>query len=223
MLSNSKWLAALLLLLSLTALTADSTIKPGLNFLKSAAVPGWGQISADRNYGFVFLLSEVSLWSLRFYYDQESDNNDEASFKYAIRHAGVDPYGSYDEDFFAAMREFHCSGFEEGGYNQHVAEDAAELFPDDPQAQQGYISQNAYDESHYWAWSSDDHQSNYSSYRRNIDEYADYMKLVAGVIAVNHIFSAFDALRVSNRMKRLQLGVDFNSDHQTMLTCTYRF
>jgi len=30
--------------------------KPGLNFLKSAIVPGWGQLSLDKNYGYGFLL-----------------------------------------------------------------------------------------------------------------------------------------------------------------------
>jgi predicted heme/steroid binding protein len=221
--TGSKVIIIITIFLVISSAGAADSIKPGLNFLKSAAIPGWGQLSLQKNYGFAFLLAEVSFWSLNFYYNQESDNNAEASFKYAIKYAGIDPLNDYDDDFYLNMRNYCCSGFDEGGYNAHIVSEAIDLYPDDPLLQQQYIAENTYDESKYWNWQSGEHQGRYSSYRRNMDEYSDYMKLVAGVIAANHILSAVDALRLSNHLKKVSFGVDFNSDHTPLITCSYYF
>ncbi len=220
---NSKNLLLALLLLLVITIQADDTIKPGINFLKSAIVPGWGQLSVNKNYGYAYLFAEASFWSMHFYCIQESDNNADASFKYAIKYGNVDPNYDYSYQFFEDMRNYNSSGYEEGGYNAHVVEDAEDEYPDDPAMQQQYIADNIYDEEEYWCWNSADNQSKYSSYRRNIDEYADYLKLVAGVIAANHIISAIDALRLSNHLKKVQFGVDFNADHTPLLTCSIKF
>lgn len=218
--TNFKLTIIVVLLIMAVNLPAQD-IKPGINMLKSAVAPGWGQLSVGQNYGFAFILAEVSFWSLRYYYDQESDNNADASFKYAIKYGGVDGNYDYDEDFFESMRLYSSSDL----YNAHIVEEAAEIYPEpeDIQLRQDYIENNSYDSNHYWDWHTSEHQSNYSEYRHNIDEYSDYMKLVAGVIAANHLLSAFDALRISNRLKRLRLGVDLNSEKQTLLTLEYKF
>lgn len=221
---NSKTLIiALVILIAISTIQAEKTIKPGLNFLKSAVVPGWGQLSVDKNYGFAFLLAEASFWSMRLYYLQENDNNALASYNYARKYADVDPVGRFPNQFYEDMRHYASSGYEQGGYNAHIVAEAADKYESDPQAQQEYIANNVYDEAHYWSWASDDNQAHYSGYRRNIDQYQDYLKLVGGVIAANHIIGAIDALRLSNYLKHVQFGVEQNSDHAALLTCSIKF
>jgi len=204
-------------------LPAAEEIKPGLNFLKSAIVPGWGQLSLDKGYGYVFLIAEISFWTMRLYYNQESENKADASFKYAIKYGELDPKNNYSRQFFEDMRRYISSGYGDGGYNAGVVREAAKLFPDDLEAQLNYIEDNIYDEDHYWSWQSDDHKKKYSIYRKNMDQYTDYLKLVAGALAANHIIGAIDALRLSNYLKNLELGVNMSKDDLSLLTLTYRF
>ena len=113
---NSKTLIiALVILIAISTIQAEKTIKPGLNFLKSAVVPGWGQLSVDKNYGIAYLVAEASFWSMRFYCLQESDNNTVASHNYAIKYADVDPEGHYSHQFYEDMRKYSSSGYEQGG------------------------------------------------------------------------------------------------------------
>ncbi|MDP8209364.1 MAG: hypothetical protein RAO94_10540 [Candidatus Stygibacter australis] len=220
---NFKIIIVVILIFISVSIQADGTINPGVNFLKSAVVPGWGQLSLDKNYGYGFLLAEASFWTMRFYYLQETDNNAQASYNYARQFADVDPQGHFPNQFYEDMRNYSSSGYNTGGYNAHIVADAVDQYPDDPLAQQAYIEANVYDEAHYWNWSSDYNQSEYSDYRRNIDLYKDYLKLVGGVIAANHIIGAIDALRLSNHLKHVRFGVDTNSDHVPLLTCTVKF
>lgn len=216
-------IAVILICISVNSIQADGTIKPGLNFLKSAIIPGWGQLSLEKNYGYGFLLAEASFWTMRLYYLQETDNNAQASYNYAREFADVDPQGHFSNQFYDDLRDYSSSGFDSGGYNAHIAAEAIDEYPDNPEAQQAYIDANAYDDDHYWNWSSDENMSRYNRYRNNIDQYKDYLKLVSGVIAANHIIGAIDALRLSNHLKHVRFGVDTNSDHVPLLTCTVKF
>jgi hypothetical protein len=217
---NSKTLiVTLIILIAIGTIQAEKAIKPGLNFLKSAAVPGWGQLSVNKNYGVAFLLAEASFWSMRLYYLQESDNNAVASYNYARKYADVDPEGHFPNQFYEDMRIYSSSD----DYNNLVVLQDALEYSDDPLEQQAYIEDHSYNEAHYWSWSSDERQGHYSGYRKNIDLYKDYLKLVGGVIAANHIISAIDALRLSNYLKNVRFGVDQNSDHATLLTCSIKF
>lgn len=209
--------------LSTGTLFAQEKIKPGLNMLKSAVVPGWGQLSLDKNYGYGFLLVETGFWTLNWYYNSESNNKEEASIKYAAKYADINTDMNYSEQFYEDMRHYISSGYDDGGYNSWVASEAAELYPDDPLAQQEYIEMNSYDNDHYWKWEDADNQRQYSVYRKRIEEYSDYLKVLGGAIAANHIISAFDALRLSNLMKRMQFGVGFNSEKTPLLSCTIKF
>lgn len=191
--------------------------------IKSAVVPGWGQLSLQKSYGYGYLLLEASLWTMNCYYNSESNNKEDASIKYAAKYADINTELNYSEQFYEDMRYYSSSGFDDGGYNAYIAQQAADIYPDDPEAQQQYIEVNAYDEEHYWDWETDDNQRQYSVYRKRIEEYSDYLKVLGGAIAANHIISAFDALRLSNYMKRVQFGVDFNSENQPLLSCTFKF
>ncbi|MCF7919188.1 MAG: hypothetical protein K9N06_04685 [Candidatus Cloacimonetes bacterium] len=220
---NSKAITIIIVLTFFFALQAEDNIRPGLNFLKSAAVPGWGQLSLQKTYGLGFLAVEAGFWTMNFYYNSESDNKAEASIKYATKYGNIDPAGDYSYQFYEDMRYYICSGFSDGGYNAHIAQIAIGLYPDDPAAQQEYIDAHAYDEEHYWSWETSNNKREYSVYRKRIEEYSDYLKVLGGAIAANHIISAFDALRLSNKLKRVRFGVDFNSENTPLLSCTYKF
>jgi len=221
---NFKTITIAILLSAVLGLNAQSKIKPGLNLLKSAVIPGWGQLSLQKNYGYGYLLLETGFWTLNYYYNSESDNKESASIKYATKYAGIDNETDYSSQFYEDMRYYINSSYDEGGYNAHIVSDAANKFPDDPNAQQEYISQYAYDEeTHYWNWETSDNKRQYSVYRKRIEQYSDYLKVLGGAIAANHIVSAFDALRLSNYIKRVQFGVNFNSENTPLLSCTINF
>ncbi|MCF7910943.1 MAG: hypothetical protein K9M99_00320 [Candidatus Cloacimonetes bacterium] len=217
---NSKTvIVVFLFLIAVSAVQAEDFIDPGVNFLKSAILPGWGQLSLEKNYGYGYLFAEASFWSMRLYYLQESDNNATASYNYARKYAGVDPEGHFSNQFYEDMRNYSSSD----AYNNLVVVKEALKYSDNPEEQLAYIAEHEYKEDHYWSWYSDERQSHYSGYRNNIDHYKDYLKLVGGVIAANHIIGAIDALRLSNYLKQVRFGVDQNSDHATLLTCTIKF
>jgi hypothetical protein len=220
---NFKAIIIIFILTAIICLQADGEIKPGVNFLKSAIVPGWGQLSLNKDYGFGFLAMEACFWSMNYYYNDESDSKADASRKYAIKYGDIDPLMKYSTQFYEDMRKYQSSGYNEGGYNAHIVKEAAKEFPDDPLAQQKYISEYAYDEDHYWNWETSNNKREYGIYRKRIEQYADYLKVLGGAIAANHIFSAFDALRLSNHMKRVQFGVDFNSENTPLLSCSIKF
>lgn len=221
--NSKKILSITLLFLLVSSASAYQKAVPPLNFLKSAIVPGWGQISLKKNYGYGFLALEAGLWTFNFYCHSESNSREDASRKYAMKYADVDPYSDYSFDFYEDMRHYMSSGFEEGGYNYYVALEAAEKYPDDSEAQQAYISAHAYDENHYWKWESEDTQHQFSIYRKRIQEYTDYLKVLGGAIAANHLISGFDALRLSNQLNRIHFSVDFNSDNIPLLSCSWQF
>lgn len=192
-------------------------------FLKSALIPGWGELSMQNNSGYVFLAAELMMWSTTFYFNEEAKLKDKASINYAIQYAHIDPAGDYNEDFYYHLSRYIDYGYETGGYNAHIVEVAMAKFPDDQAAQSEYIQTNSYSEDFYWNWDNKIRKHDYAIMRKRITEYNSYISGISGVIIANHLISAINSLLLANKINRLEMGMEFNSEMNPTLTLSYKF
>ena len=197
-------------------------INPRISFLKSAILPGWGELSLGNKSGYVLLTTELIFWSSRFYYLEEADLKEKASYIYALKYAHINP-GNYSDEYFFHLSRYESSGYETGGYNAYIVELAKSKFPDDPEAQTEYINANIYSDEYFWQWDNNDTKHEYSILRKRITQYTDYAKAFMGAIIANHIISAINSARISSKLKRLNANVQFDSNLNPILSIRYNF
>ena len=190
------------------------------SLVKSAVIPGWGELSMGNKSGYLFLASEVLLWSSRFYFLEEVKLREEESYVYALQNAELRP-GKYDKEFMELLTRYNSSGFDPGGYNEMVLIRAQTLYPNDATAQNQYILENAIlDQSLFWSWGAREERRQYSIMRKNADHNRDYAKAVLGVIVANHVISAINAVRITairNRESRIKVGFDFDRRYNALV------
>jgi hypothetical protein len=197
----------IILLITIIPQSINAGILKPSPFLKSALVPGWGQLSIDKNYGYGMLTSEVLLWSTYFYNVNEQDLKHEASYEYALKFANVNP-GKYSAQYYRDLTRYNSSGFEAGGYNAMVRQYAISAFSD-PASQQAYIDANAIPDEMSWQWESTDRRKKYSTMRKEILEMKDTAQVLTGVIIANHIISGIDMLRQKKHWKNVNTSVGY--------------
>ncbi|NQT65802.1 MAG: hypothetical protein HQ554_06450 [FCB group bacterium] len=212
-----------LLILFIASLMIAEEINTKKYMLRSALVPGWGELTAGNKTGLVFLASEVILLSSRFYFLEEAELKDKASFNYAVKYAHIDPTIDITDEYYYHLSRYMSSGFDIGGYNAYIVEIAKTRFPDDPQAQTQYIEDNSYSDDDYWGWDDEDRKKDYSILRKRITQYGDYAKAITGAVIANHIISALNAFRVSSRLKNLNAQIQFDSNMNPIFTLQYNF
>ncbi len=216
--------------LSLRKLTTDIQNSPSTQpqhaFIKSAIIPGWGEISSGSNAGYVFLGVELLLWGSRFYFGDQVDLHEKDAYMFALQNAGLKP-GDYEAVFMQRISRYNSSGFDPGGYNEHILRRAQNLYPDDQVAQNQYILENAIlDDDLAWNWGSRDQRRRYSIKLKNADHNRDYIKFVTGAIVANHIISAINSFRIANRIRsdlNLELGLDLSQPAMPKAKLTFSF
>jgi hypothetical protein len=213
----------ILILISLASLMIAKNVNIKTHMLRSAIVPGWGELAAGNKSGFIFLASEILLLSSRFYFIEEADLKAKASYNYAVKYAHIDPDLDIIDEHYYHMSRYESSGFDSGGYNAYIVEIAKARFPDDSEAQTQYIEENVYSDDDYWDWDNENKQREYSTLRKNITHYTDYAKAITGAIIANHIISALNAFRASSRLKNLNAQVEFDSSMNPVFTLQYKF
>ncbi|MBP7205985.1 MAG: hypothetical protein KBA54_05645 [Candidatus Cloacimonetes bacterium] len=217
--SPRKYLLSLILLLALTiGLTAESA---GLQLLQSLALPGLSQVRHGRNYGYGMLAAEAGIISSMLYLNQETGLKTRESYEYALKFAHIEP-GEYQDSYLRDISRFNSSGFEAGGYNASVREEAIRLFPHDPQQQQIYIDENIYLDDQAWNWDSVDNRGEYVRIRTEAQNLRDYGMVAVGVLIVNHLISGIDVLRYSARDRQAQVYLGIK-DRSPMLMLDLRW
>ncbi|MCD4652241.1 MAG: hypothetical protein K8S56_10730 [Candidatus Cloacimonetes bacterium] len=193
-------------------------------FVKSAVVPGWGELSNGSKLGYPFIANEVALWSMYFYFSNEATLNEDAAFDYAVRFGGVNPEGNYDDDYFQHLSKFNSYGFEPGGFNEDIQRTAISKYPGDSAAQQTYIEENMYTDIYAWQWSTRQQRSDYTKLRNDYSHNNDYAKTVTGVIVVNHLISAINSVRIAVKKERgITFDVRLNQDMIPIINAQLRF
>lgn len=195
----------LLILLALAAsLAAESK---GWRIVQSLAVPGLSQIRGGHNYGYGMLAAEAGIISTLLFLDTEQDLKAREAYDYALKFAELQP-GKYSDVFYRHMAKYSSSGYEAGGYNAMVRDEAVRRFPGDPAAQQQYIDANAYAGAYAWHWEERANRLEFASIRGKIQDYADYGAMATGVLIVNHLVSGLDILRLIGKENSSQVWMD---------------
>lgn len=199
-----RYLPLILLLLLSSFCFAQSK---GVTFLKSAILPGWGQLSLDRDYGYGMMAAEVGIIGSMFYLANEQKLSKQESYEYALQFAHIQP-GDYSPEYFSHLSRYNSSGFGGGGYNAMIRQEALEQFPSDPLAQQAYIDSHAYSDEMAWNWDSSADRGKYSKMRIHTQDLKDYAKIATGIMIFNHLVSGIDILRIKNiESSHLSIGM----------------
>jgi hypothetical protein len=186
------------------SLAADTKTRVKTIF-KSALVPGWGQLSIDKHRGYVFMANEVLLISGLYYFNSESDIQITKAYDIAVHYAHINP-GSYSEDYLINLGRYTTSGFDVNGYNTKVHEDAINLYPGNPQAQQDYFDHNMIPDSRGWNWDSNGDRQSYGKARRESLDLKDTAKVVTGMIIANHLLNIIDITRATAPRHNIKVG-----------------
>ena len=193
----------LILFFTSTGLFAE---QPFLRALRSAAVPGWGEPSMGNKTGYVFLATEVALWSSMFYFRSESDLMIRKSHQHAFNNANLRSSGNIDDHTWFLMSRFNSSGFDVGGYNHSILIQAMDLYPHNADRRDEYIRAHMLDDNEiYWNWETRENRRVYQHMIRDSGHFDDYAKVVGGVIILNHVVSFLNTLRVANRANRREI------------------
>ncbi len=187
----------------------------GLQFLQSLAVPGLSQIRNGQNYGYAMLTAEVGIISTLMYLNTEEKLKSQEYYEYALKYAHIQP-GDYPDQYYRDLSRYNSSGFEAGGYNADVRQQAMSLYPTDPIQQQIYIDEHSYPESYAWNWDNLDKRGAYSKIRVQTQDLRDYGKMAIGVLIVNHLISGVDVLRSFSKRTKSQVYLDIK-DQSPML------
>jgi len=213
---NTQLKVSTVLLLLLIIILPQSAKAFDINpAIKSAIIPGWGQISIDRNYGFAMMSGEVLLWSSYFYSVREQKLQDRQSYEYALKYAHVNP-GDYSKDYMSNLGKYNSSGFEAGGYNDWVRKMALYYYTGNPEAIQQYIDEHSIKEDEAWAWDSSANRVKYKSMRYNIHELKNTAQVISGLVIANHLLSTIDILRLRNRWKNVRPSIQYNRNTTTL-------
>ncbi len=211
-----------LFLLFLTVLLASSLWgekpSPQIAFLKSAILPGWGELSMGNRSGYVFLGLEVLAWSSKLYCEEEEILTERKAFNHAVKYAHIDSGMDYEDQYYYHLSKYSSSGFEPGGYNAYIVEQS-ESQPDPQQ----YLEDNLYSDEYYWNWDSTEDRITYGKKRKDATSFSDYAKAITGTIVVNHLISAINSFRIAKKMRRMDISFYLDLDLNPNISCSYHF
>jgi hypothetical protein len=174
--------------------------------LRSAVIPGWGELSMGNKSGYVFLVAEAALWSSMFYFQNESDLLIRKSHQFALNNADLNSFENIDARVWFLMSRYNSSGFDVGGYNHSILMEAMELFPYNADRRDEFIRENMLDEGIHWNWESRETRRQYQHMIRDSGHFDDYAKVVVGVIMANHMISFLNSFRIANRAKNRDIN-----------------
>ncbi|MCF7792624.1 MAG: hypothetical protein K9N09_00875 [Candidatus Cloacimonetes bacterium] len=213
----------IIFLLMILAINIFCEVKPRSKALKSALIPGWGELSMKKSSGYFFMGTELILWAATFYFDNEIDLKEKASKNYAYKYAHINTDIELTEDYLYDVKKYMSSGYEAGGYNAKIVEQAMAMFPDDPAAQTAYIDENTYSDEYYWNWDDTERKHDYAILRKRMTQYDGYIKGITGGIIANHLFSAINSLMIANKINNVELSMDFDEQFNPTFLATYKF
>lgn len=217
-----KRMIILILLLTMT-ISIFAEIKPRSKAFQSMLIPGGGELSMGKSSGYFFLGTEIMLWAATFYFDNEIDLKNKASKNYAYKYAHISSEIELNEDYLYDIKKYMSYGYEAGGFNAKIVEQAIAMFPDDPAAQTAYIDENVYSDEYYWNWDDSDRKHDYVIMRKRMTQYEGYIKGISGGIIANHLFSAINSLIIANGIKNVELNMNFDSNFNPVFLAKYKF
>jgi hypothetical protein len=118
------------------------------------------------------------------------------------------------QDHWVLMEKYNSSGFDAGGYNDNVIKTANALYPYDPEGREAYINANLLDDSFSWDWGNRANRTQYQVMRKNSLENEDYALVASGIIVLNHVISAINAVRATGKHNKQNVQVYSSLDSE---------
>ena len=183
-----RTLAIVLLLLMLPVVAAAQPANRSA-LMKSALLPGWGQLSLGHSTrGYVFMGLEATTWLGAGLSWLKSSWNRDDYVSLAMAEAGIDADGRGSQ-FLDDLADFSSSD----EYNDYIRSLARYYYPDDPEAQREYFENHARYGSDGWDWSSASARERFYDRLKDSRNWSRRAIYIAGFALVNRAVSAIDA------------------------------
>ncbi|MBN2607729.1 MAG: hypothetical protein JXA64_01335 [Candidatus Fermentibacteraceae bacterium] len=181
--------ALMLLIVLLTAGTAQAVSSRGGAMLRSALLPGWGQMHLGHGTrGLVFMSLDLVTWTgVGLSYLEGTFKRDDYTWL-AMSEAGISVDG-LSGDFLDDLSDFDSSM----EYNDYIHRLARYYYPDDPEAQRDYYESHAKYGDESWDWSSDAARAQFASRLQDSREWFRRSLYIAAFALVNRAVSVIDA------------------------------
>ncbi len=185
-------ISAVLLFSLLIVLSGIADADPGSRkgaMLRSAVLPGWGQMHLDHSTrGIVFMSFDALTWAgVGLSYLEGTFDRDDYTWL-AISEAGISVSGR-SNNFLDDISDFSSST----EYNDYIHRLARYYYPDDPDAQRGYFESHARYGEDGWNWSSDTARNQFADRLRESKEWFRRSMYIAAFALVNRVVSVIDA------------------------------
>lgn len=182
--------------------------------LRSAVLPGWGQLyMGSSTRGVVFIGAEVLTWAgFGLSYLEGEFNRDDYRWL-AMEEAGISLSGRSSQ-FMDDLADFSSSS----EYNDYIRRLARYYYPDDPDAQRDYYDSHARYGSEGWNWSSESARNSYGDHLRDSREWFRRSLYIAAFAIVNRAVSVIDAALLDVTRPGVYTALSFprNSDFSSV-------
>jgi len=192
-------------LLVLSAVSAAAVNNRGGAMLRSAILPGWGQMHLGHGTrGIVFMSLDAVTWAgVGLSYLEGTFNRDDYTWL-AISEAGVSVDGR-PNDFLDDISDFDSSM----EYNDYIHRLARYYYPDDPAAQREYYESHARYGDDGWDWSSESARLEFSERLKDSREWFRRSLYIAAFALVNRAVSVIDASLLDERRAGVYTSLTF--------------
>jgi len=167
---------------------ADTGSRKGA-MLRSALLPGWGQMHLGHSTrGIIFMSFDALTWAgVGLSYLEGTFNRDDYTWL-AVSEAGICVSGR-SNDFLNDLSDFSSST----EFNDYIHRLARYYYPDDPDAQREYYESHARYGEDGWNWSSDTARDQFADGLRKSKEWFRRSMYIAAFALVNRVVSVIDA------------------------------
>ncbi len=172
--------------------------------LSSFILPGTGEIMlGEKRKGEVFLWSGIFTTSLWLGFNWYGNIKKEDALSYASMYANANPERK-DEEYLIAV-EYYRSAED---YNEDIAREAREKYPNDYAKQQEYIKKHGYFGDDFWCWSDSEKWDEYIKIRDLEREAFQRAELWFGFALLTRFASMIDCLVFTEKPVEIKTGFD---------------
>jgi hypothetical protein len=171
--------------------------------LYSLLLPGAGELSLGaRGRAAGFFVAEGLIWTHYVWFQVAGRLRRDDYIEQAQLNAGVGT-DSEDDAYWKLVGQYErSSGSGPGSYEEEVRRDARDLYPDDPAAQDAYVSENLPSGDRAWNWSTPELQKAYRTTRISSNQAFDRAKYSFAAAILNRLVSAIDTQVLHRRLMK---------------------
>lgn len=167
------------------------TYSRGKALILSLILPGAGEYYLGyKKTGVGFMLAELGLWSGYLWTGHKYNNTVRDYKNYAYLYAGVDPDGTYSNEFWRAV----------GIYDNIYENNEGQLIN---RNLDGVFDENQY----FWDWIGDEYRFQYNRFRIRATDLKNLKNSLVLTFFVNRIISLIDVVRLTNKIKKQEAAI----------------